>query len=295
MDAKAALTPKLLYGTAWKKDATADLVFLALQIGFRGIDTAAQPRHYREDLVGAAVKLAVSLDIVKRADLFIQTKFTSVDGQDPNNLPYDPNASLEEQVHSSVASSLNNLRYSELDAPYIDSLVLHSPLRTLSDTVRVWETLETYVPHKIRQLGISNTPLEVVDYLNTSPDINIRPACVQNRFYPATHWEVDLRAYCRERDITFQTFWTLSGNPQLLLSTNVHKLATEANVELPVALYALVLGLEGTSILDGTTKETRMKDDLEGIGTVSAYAQSEGGLHVWSECLRNFKKQIGEK
>ncbi|KAI0845759.1 Aldo/keto reductase [Daldinia vernicosa] len=297
MEKKSAPMPKLLYGTAWKKDATADLVFLALKTGFRGIDTAAQPRHYREDLVGAAVKQAISSNIVKRDDLFVQTKFTSVDGQDPNNLPYDLNAPLEEQVHSSVASSLNNFRYSdsESDEPYIDSLVLHSPLRTLAETAIVWETLETYVPHKIRQLGISNAPLEVVDYLNTNPDIIVRPACVQNRFYPATHWEVDLRAYCREMGIVFQAFWTLSGNPQLLMSTNVHTLATKANVELPVALYALVLGLGGTSILDGTTNEAHMKSDLEGIDTVSAYARSKDGQHVWSECLCNFKKQIGEK
>lgn len=72
MDTKATPMPKLLYGTAWKKDATADLVFLALKTGFRGIDTAAQPRHYREDLVGAAVKLAISLNVVKRADLFVR-------------------------------------------------------------------------------------------------------------------------------------------------------------------------------------------------------------------------------
>ncbi|KAI1480364.1 Aldo/keto reductase [Daldinia eschscholtzii] len=295
MGSKPAPMPKLLYGTAWKKDVTADLVFLALKTGFRGIDTAAQPRHYREDLVGAGVKKAISAGIIKRADLFIQTKFTSVDGQDPKNLPYDLNASLEDQVYSSVESSLNNFRCTESDEPYIDSLVLHSPLRTLSGTFRVWKTLETYVPHKIRQLGISNTPLQLVDYLNASPDITVRPACVQNRFYPSTGWEVDLRAYCREKSITFQAFWTLSGNPQLQMSSNVHELATSANVEVPVALYALVLGLEGISILDGTTNEAHMKADLEGINTVSEYARSDEGQHVWSKCLANFKKQIGEK
>ncbi|KAI1805745.1 Aldo/keto reductase [Daldinia bambusicola] len=295
MDAKPTPMPKLLYGTAWKKDATAELVVLALKAGFRGIDTAAQPRHYREDLVGAGVTNAISSGIVKRADLFIQTKFTSVDGQDPNNLPYDLNAPLEEQVHSSVASSLENFRYSESEEPHIDNLVLHSPLRTLSDTFSVWKTLETYVPHKIRQLGISNTPLEVLEYLHTSPDITVRPACVQNRFYPSTGWEVDLRAYCRERGITFQAFWTLSGNPQLLMSKNVHELARSANVEPPIALYALVLGLESISILDGTTNEEHMKADLNGINTVSEYARSDEGQHVWSNCLHNFKKQIGEK
>merc|ERR1712187_770046 len=50
--------PALLYGTAWKKDETADLVLQALLAGFRGIDTACQPKHYREDLVGVALAQA---------------------------------------------------------------------------------------------------------------------------------------------------------------------------------------------------------------------------------------------
>ncbi|KAI1418140.1 Aldo/keto reductase [Hypoxylon sp. FL1857] len=292
MDAKPATMPKLLYGTAWKKDATADLVLLALKSGFRGIDTAAQPRHYKEALVGAAVKSAISSGIVKRRDLFIQTKFTSIDGQDPNDLPYDPNAPLEEQVRSSVASSLNNFQVSDSEAPYIDSLVLHSPLRTLSDTLIVWKALETYVPHKIRQLGISNTPHWLVNHLVRHS--TVRPACVQNRFYPGTRWEVYLRAYCRENGIVFQTFWTLTGNPDLLKSTPVQKLAASANIEPPVALYALVLGLGGTTVLNGTTNEAHMKGDLEGIDVVTEYAQSEHGRSGWSECLGEFKKIIGE-
>ncbi|MEJ2657431.1 MAG: hypothetical protein P8012_09570 [Desulfobacterales bacterium] len=32
--------PRIIYGTAWKKDRTADLVVKAIQLGFRGIDTA---------------------------------------------------------------------------------------------------------------------------------------------------------------------------------------------------------------------------------------------------------------
>ncbi|BEJ11377.1 hypothetical protein CspHIS471_0107990 [Cutaneotrichosporon sp. HIS471] len=36
--------PKIIYGTAWKKDHTAELVYTALKSGFRGIDTACQPK-----------------------------------------------------------------------------------------------------------------------------------------------------------------------------------------------------------------------------------------------------------
>lgn len=36
---------------------------------------------------------------IKREDLFIQTKFTSLSGQDPARIPYDKNATLQEQVY----------------------------------------------------------------------------------------------------------------------------------------------------------------------------------------------------
>ncbi len=39
--------PRLIYGTAWKKEATTQLVIQAILNGFRGIDTACQPKHYR--------------------------------------------------------------------------------------------------------------------------------------------------------------------------------------------------------------------------------------------------------
>ncbi len=52
MDKKNIEIPKILYGTAWKKEQTAKCVEMALGCGFRGIDTACQPKHYREDLVG---------------------------------------------------------------------------------------------------------------------------------------------------------------------------------------------------------------------------------------------------
>jgi hypothetical protein len=44
--------PRLLYGTAWKKERTRELVRTAIMRGFRAIDTACQPKHYHEAGVG---------------------------------------------------------------------------------------------------------------------------------------------------------------------------------------------------------------------------------------------------
>src|SRR5262249_24118034 len=85
--------PGILYGTAWKKWQTESLVRQALAQGFRGIDTACQPKHYHEPGVGDAVAAAIAGGDLKREELFLQTKFTSVGGQDPARIPYDPNTS----------------------------------------------------------------------------------------------------------------------------------------------------------------------------------------------------------
>lgn len=71
--ASATKIPKLVYGTAWKKDLTAGLVYKALKNGFRGIDTAAQPKHYDEQAVGEGVRRAVADGVVKREDVFVRS------------------------------------------------------------------------------------------------------------------------------------------------------------------------------------------------------------------------------
>lgn len=301
--------PRLVYGTAWKKDATADLVYTALKNGFRGIDTAAQPRHYQERLVGDGLRRAVGDGLVTRRELYLQTKFTSIDGQDPNDLPYDPRAPIEEQVKASVASSLENLaipdEFSTTAPFYLDCVVLHSPLPTVEDTLAAWQTLEKFVPQRIRRLGIANVPEHIVEFLLSAPDelddppdfrVRIPPSVVQNRFHRETGYETSLRRLCREKGVPFQTYWTLTGNPHLVYKSDVvGGLADRVpGISRETAFYALVLGLQGTCILDGTTSEEHMRADLEGIKQIERWADGEG-RGIWEGLLNSFKRLIQEE
>lgn len=64
--------PSFIYGTAWKKDETAALVSRAIRSGFNGFDTAGQPKHYREDLVGQAIREAFTSGLIKnRTDIYV--------------------------------------------------------------------------------------------------------------------------------------------------------------------------------------------------------------------------------
>lgn len=74
-DAPSVTIPVLIYGTAWKKERTANLVYQALKAGFRAVDTAAQPKHYREDLVGEGIRRAIKEGMVRREDLYVSLRF----------------------------------------------------------------------------------------------------------------------------------------------------------------------------------------------------------------------------
>jgi len=188
-------------------------------------------------------------------------------------MPYDPESPLDTQIHTSVASSLKNLRYDDSEnASHIDCLLLHSPLPTIDQTLQAWKLLELYVPDKIRSLGISNVTLPILQAIHENA--TIKPSVVQNRFYPQTRYDVPLRAFCRERNITYQSFWTLTGNPSLIRSEPVAALAQAADVGLPVALYALVMD-QGVVVLNGTTSSDHMRADLEGVDKVRDWALSQ--------------------
>src|ERR1700756_2219091 len=113
--------PPFLYGTAWKEGDTQHLTQLALQQGFRGIDTANQRRHYHEAAVGQAIAASIQRGLLTRNELFLQTKFTFRRGQD-HRLPYDPQATIPIQVEQSFTSSLEHL-----GTKVIDSYLLHGP------------------------------------------------------------------------------------------------------------------------------------------------------------------------
>jgi diketogulonate reductase-like aldo/keto reductase len=73
-------------GTAWKKEKTTALVIQAIKTGFRAIDTACQPKHYEEKLVGDGLVTLYDEGFISRGDIWLQTKFTPLSGQDPDRL-----------------------------------------------------------------------------------------------------------------------------------------------------------------------------------------------------------------
>lgn len=248
--------PPILYGTAWKRAATASCVAAAIRQGFRGIDTACQPKHYDEAGVGSGVAQCLGENL-GRSELYLQTKFTPLSGQDSARVPYDPKAPLADQVRQSCAASLRNLQ-----TTYLDCLVLHSPLGTHAATLAAWRAMEAAVERgQVRQLGISNCyELETLQQLHTAA--TIKPAVLQNRFYADTGYDRELRAFCDEVGVAYQSFWTLTANPQLLRAAAVTAPA-QRHARSPAQVLFRYLTQQGIVPLTGTKSPQHLREDLE--------------------------------
>lgn len=248
-------SPRIIYGTAWKKAATERLVRAAIQQGFRGIDTACQPKHYSEAGVGAGVAACLSAGLT-RADLYLQTKFTPPSGQDPMRIPYNPQAPLATQVAQSFAASLGNLQ-----TDYLDCLILHSPLRNTEQTMQVWRAIESLVDiGTVRQPGISNCyELEQLKALYNLA--RVKPAVVQNRFYAETGYDLEIRAFCKQQRIVYQSFWTLTANPHIVAHAAITSLASKYGRTAEQILFRYLTQSDVVP-LTGTRSETHMGEDL---------------------------------
>ncbi len=249
--------PRFMYGTAWKEDKTKALTCRAIEAGFVAIDTANQRRHYVEAAVGEAVAEAIASHKVRREDLFLQTKFTYVAGQD-HRLPYDPDASYTQQVQQSFASSLQHLH-----TTYLDSYVLHGPhqRQLLSEPDReVWRAMEGLLPGgDVRLLGVSIVNFSQLKALwETAP---VKPAFVQNRCYARRGWDQEVRAFCRKHDIAYQGFSLLTANAKELNTPEIGQIAKRVGRTPAQVVFRFALQV-GMMPLTGTSSPEHMRQDL---------------------------------
>jgi diketogulonate reductase-like aldo/keto reductase len=256
---QAASIPDFLYGTAWKEERTPALVELAVRAGFRGIDTANQRRHYFEAGVGEGLTAAYRAGVVKRAELFLQTKFTYRPGQD-DRLPYDPAASFAEQVAQSMASSLEHL-----GTDYVDSYVLHGPSSGYGWTNvddEVWEAMrKEREAGRTRMLGVSNVGLRHLERV-----IRVgAPAFVQNRCYARLGWDREVRLFCAQHKIIYQGFSLLTANMDVLRHSLVTRVAARESVSAAQVVFAFARRV-GMLPLTGTSDVEHMRQDLAGVG-----------------------------
>lgn len=164
---------------------------------------------------------------------------------------------LQTQIRQSLEKSLSNLK-----TTYIDSLVLHSPFRTLEETLQAWKVFESFVEEgKVKRLGLSNC-YDFKFFKHFYSAVEIKPRILQNRFRIETKFDVPLREFCDENNILYQSFWTLTANRKALRTKEIRDLAEDKGLTPQTLMYAYMMTL-GHTPLDGTTSRAHMQEDIQ--------------------------------
>jgi len=169
----------------------------AIQLGYRLIDTAIYYRN--EEVIGKAVKESM----IDRSEFFITSKI-------PEDKVYNE---TNELVEYHVKQSLK-----ALDLSYIDLYLIHFPLESNEENLRVWRILETFVDQGlIKSIGVSNFNEEQLTYLINHA--RIKPVINQFQSYPGKHQQ-SLIDFCKANDIipeAYQSFAKMDAKTKDIL------------------------------------------------------------------------------
>ncbi|GHP06351.1 hypothetical protein PPROV_000509800 [Pycnococcus provasolii] len=273
--------PWLIYGTAWKQAETYSLVRRALQPGkFQGIDTANQRKHYREDAVGRAVQ---SLPATKTA-VYLQSKYTPMNGHARGTEPYDETASAEERVKASFWSTMAHLGLAEEEQGNdasnwrgrpLDAYLIHGLTEwkvPLSDEDwRIYRAMEDlYQSGYVLRIGLSNVlPQHVLELCEKAV---VKPHVVQNRCYATTRFDEEMRNMlasdvCKHDDgtaPTYQAFSLLTANSRILKHETMQPIAARRG-ETPAATLIAFARQLGMVTLTGSRDEAHWNADLRAV------------------------------
>jgi 2,5-diketo-D-gluconate reductase A len=161
-------------------DQTRDATALALEVGYRHIDTAEMYRN--EAGVGEAVR-ASGID---RSEIFVTSKLNN------GAHAYD----------DALAAFGETLR--TLDIGYVDLFLVHWPLPTVTDFVETWKAMEEiYAGGKARAVGVSNFQTHHLNRL--AAECTVVPAVNQIEVHPYLTNET-VRAYGADHGIATEAW-----------------------------------------------------------------------------------------
>jgi diketogulonate reductase-like aldo/keto reductase len=229
-------------------DETRDAVAVALETGYRHIDTAAAYGNER------GVGEAVSASKVDRSAVFLETKIWISD------YGYD------ETLHSFDKSA------GKLGVDQIDLLILHQALPSAFDkTLGAYRALEKlYEDGKLRAIGVSNF---MVEHLTKLLDVaTVVPTVNQIELHPYFQ-QREVQAMNAEHGIRTQawspiggiTFYRDGQNGSTLEDPTIVKIA-EAHSKSPAQVMLRWHIQEGRSVIPKSTKPHRIAENFDVFG-----------------------------
>lgn len=111
---------------------------------------------------------------------------------------------------------------------------------------------------------------------------------LQNRFYAESNFDTKLRQFCKDRNIHYQSFWTLTASRKALGTSEAKELADAKGLTPQTYMYAFLMSLGYVTPLSGTTSPIHMAHD------VAIMERMQGGEIFFTEKeQRHFAKLLG--
>jgi diketogulonate reductase-like aldo/keto reductase len=183
---RGLVMPKIGLGTYdLKKEKTKEIVLMALELGYRHIETA--PIYLNEKEIGSAIE-ASGLD---RDELFITSKVP-------------PHIKTFKGTLRIAKRTMDNL-----GVDYLDALLINNPVPWgkegedyAKENLDVWRAMESlYEDEVVAAIGVSNFTIEDLEKL--LPETQVRPRINQLGIFIG-HTLDDLREYCQQQNIIVQ-------------------------------------------------------------------------------------------
>lgn len=213
--------------------STYNAVKMALQSGYRHIDTAAA--YFNEEEVGQAVRESG----IKREEIFVTSKLW-----------------LQDYGYEAAKKGIDtSLR--KLGVDYIDLYLLHQPY---FDTIGAWKALvEAQKEGKIKSIGVSNmTPRLFNDFISQT---KIKPAVNQVECNPYFQ-QKELREVLKKHGTLLEAWYPLGhGNKELLNNEILVKLAQKYGKDTVQIILRWHIQ-EGNIALPKATSEAHIKGNI---------------------------------
>jgi 2,5-diketo-D-gluconate reductase A len=214
---------------------TVEAVTLALQTGYRHIDTAQMYGNEKE------VGEAIAKSGLPRSDIFVTTKL--------NNNKHDYDDAI-----AAVDQSLTDLG---LDR--VDLFLIHWPLPTVGDYVQTWKAMERiYADGKARSIGVSNFQAHHIRKLHAEAEIP--PAVNQIEVHPYLTQE-ELRAFGAEHSIATEA-WSPIAQGAVLDNPAITEIANEHGRSTAQVVLRWHLQL-GNIVFPKSVTPARVKENFE--------------------------------
>jgi 2,5-diketo-D-gluconate reductase A len=216
-------------------DETQSVVELALEAGYRHIDTAAA---YRNE---AGVGAALAASNLAREDVFVTTKlWNSQQGYDSTLAAFE--------------GSLGRLGFD-----YVDLYLIHWPVPSADLYVDTWRAFERiHEEGRARTIGVSNFRAEDIERLERETDT--RPTVNQIELHPRVQ-QADLRAWHAEHGIATEA-WSPLAQGDLLTEETIAGIAERHGKTPAQAILRWHLQIGNVVIPKSVTPE-RIRENLE--------------------------------